>query len=253
MDPKTAQDHEMLRHAIYSRYGRDFQDATEVFDAAAAARWGKAYRWYLRGWLPEDKNAFIVELACGNGKLLHFFKQHGYSNLQGVDISPDQVGLARQVIPDVTQANVLDWLAPRKNHFDLIVALDLIEHFTRDEALRFVDLCFTALKPGGRLILQTPNADSPFGMQHRYNDITHEWAFNANQLTRLMRRAGFESIKARNQGPVPWGYSLVSTFRCMVWLVIRMALQIWSLAETGARLPVLTRVFLISAHRSVAP
>src|SRR5688572_30466665 len=66
MDPKSVNDHEKLRQAIYSRYGRDFQDAADVFDAVAAAQWGKAYRWYLRGWLPERKNASIVELACGN-------------------------------------------------------------------------------------------------------------------------------------------------------------------------------------------
>jgi 2-polyprenyl-3-methyl-5-hydroxy-6-metoxy-1,4-benzoquinol methylase len=242
--------HQHLRQTIYNRYGHDFQDATEVFDAAAAARWGKAYRWYLRGWLPERKDASIVEFACGRGQLLQFFKQHGYSNLQGVDISPDQVALARQVVPNVAQANVLDWLAAREQQFDLMVALDLIEHFTRDEVLQFLDLCFAALKPGGRLILQTPNADSPFGLQHRYNDITHEWAFNDNQLARLLRRAGFLDMESREQGPVPWGYSLTSTSRWILWRVIRAGLQLWNLAETGARLPVLTRVFMISGVRN---
>src|SRR4051794_17756849 len=103
---KGLMSHQHLRQTIYSRYGHDFQDAAEVFDTAAAARWGKAYRWYLRGWLPEHKDASIVELACGYGRLLQFFKQHGYWNLQGVDISPDQVALARQVVPNVAQANV---------------------------------------------------------------------------------------------------------------------------------------------------
>jgi hypothetical protein len=130
-----------------------------------------------------------------------------------------------------------------------VIGLDLIEHLHRDEAVRFLDLCRRALKVGGRLVLQTPNADSPFGMQPRYGDITHEWAFNTNQLTRLMRRARFERIEARGLGPVPWGYSALSTARWFVWSGVRAGLQLWNLAETGARVPVLTRVFLISGLR----
>jgi SAM-dependent methyltransferase len=154
--------------------------------------------------------------------------------------------MARQVLPTVAEANVLDWLVDRGRQFDLIVSLDLIEHFQREEALRFLDLCFAALKPDGRLILQTPNADSPFGLQHLYNDITHEWVYNVNQLTRLLHRAGFAEIEPREQGPVPLGYSLSSTARWIIWWMIRSGLQVWNVVETGARLPVLTRVFLIS-------
>ncbi len=242
--------HARLREAIFASYGRDFQDTSERFDAPAAERWGKAYAWYLRGWLPPRQDAAIADLACGAGRLLHWLKTCGYTNLTGVDISPDQVASARQVVPIVDQADLLDWLAERKALFDCLIGLDIIEHFTREEALRFLELCFGALKPGGRLILQTPNADSPFGLQHRYNDMTHEWAYNMNQLTRLLRRAGFTAIEPREQGPVPWGYSLASTARFVIWRVIRAGLQLWNLAETGARLPVLTRVFLVKADKA---
>lgn len=238
-----------LREAIFASYGRDWQDATEAFDTAAAGRWGRAYACYLRGWLPARREAAIADLACGQGRLLHWLKLRGYTNLSGVDIAPDQVALARQVVPAVDQADVLEWLARHPERFDLLIGLDIVEHFARDEALRFLELCWGALKPGGRLILQTPNADSPFGLQIRYGDITHEWAYNVSQLTRLLRRAGFTAIEPREQGPVPWGYSLVSTARFVIWRVIRAGLQLWNLAETDARLPVLTRVFLIKADK----
>ncbi|GIW56941.1 MAG: hypothetical protein KatS3mg082_3345 [Nitrospiraceae bacterium] len=238
-----------LRASIFASYGRDWQDATEQFDAGAADRWGRAYAWYLRGWLPHARDAAIADLACGQGRLLHWLKSRGYTNLTGVDISPDQVALARQVVPTVEQADVLEWLAQHPDRFDCLIGLDIVEHFTREEALRFLELCYAALKPSGRLILQTPNADSPFDLQIRYGDITHEWAYNVNQLTRLLRRAGFTAIEPREQGPVPWGYSFASTVRFVVWGAIRAGLQIWNLAETGARLPVLTRVFLVKADK----
>ena len=140
---------------------------------------------------PTAKTPRSWSLRVAAGGLLHFLLALGYTDVRGVDISPDQVALARQVTPNVEQADVLAWLEGKKECFDLIVALDLIEHFHKDEVLRFLDLCFAALRPGGKLILQTPNADSPFGMQLRYGDISHEWAFNVNQLVRLLSRAGF--------------------------------------------------------------
>jgi len=238
-----------LRENIYSEYGRDFQDSGDIFDPVAADRWGKAYDWYFRGWLPTDKAAVIGELAPGMGKMLYFLKVRGYTNLSAVDISPDQVRMARQVTDDVALGSALEWLAARKGRFDLLIALDLIEHFTRPEALEFLDLCYAALKPGGRLILQTPNGDSPFGLQHRYNDMTHEWCFNNNLLERLMRRSGFESIEGREMGPPPLGYSLKATARFMIWRVARALIQLVNIAEQGGPEPVLTRIFLMSGVR----
>jgi 2-polyprenyl-3-methyl-5-hydroxy-6-metoxy-1,4-benzoquinol methylase len=240
---------EVVRSAAFTNYGRDFQDISDQFDAIAAARWGKAYRYHLRGWFPKESSANIAELACGNGKLLHLLRELGYTNLHGVDVSADQVASARQVVPTIDHGNALDWLAERGGVFDFLIALDFIEHLRRHEAVRFLDLCLAALRPGGRLVLQTPNADSPFGLGMRYGDLTHEWAFNANQLRRLLKRTGFGCIECRSQGPIPWGYSWRSTLRWFLWLPIQTGLQLWNIAETGTRLPVLTRVFLISGVR----
>jgi len=95
----------------------------------------------------------------------------------------------------------------------LITGFDIVEHFYKDEVLRFLDAAFAALKPGGRLILQTANADGPWGAQHRYGDFTHEVGFNTNSLGRLLRLTGFESVASRECGPPPCGYSIVSSIR----------------------------------------
>lgn len=244
---RMSKDDRKYRDNIYHEYAKNFQDSEKKFDANSAIKWGRAYDWNLRDWLPKNKTLKIGELACGNGKLLHFFKEREYINLSAVDISTSQVEIARQVIPDITLSNALEWLEDRESSFDLLISLDLVEHFNKNEALKFFELCYAGLKSGGRLILQTPNADSPFGLQHRYNDMTHEIAYNSNLITRLLIRAGFSHVECREQGPVPWKYSLSSTVRYIIWRFIRGVLQLWNITETGVKLPVLTRIFFICA------
>jgi SAM-dependent methyltransferase len=238
------------RKRIYEHYASCFQDAGAHFDTAAAERWGRAYDSYLRGWLPPPGTA-ILDLACGGGNLLYFFKSRGHRRLAGVDISPEQIALARQVVPEVEEGNLFVYLETSPADFDLITALDIIEHLHKDEVLRFLDGCYAALRPGGRLILQMPNADTPWGTHLRYGDFTHETCFQPNSISRLLRMCGFSQIETREQGPLPWGYSLKSSLRWLVWQGIRLGLKVYNLAETGdSGSGVFTRVFLASGVKS---
>lgn len=238
------------RQEIYARYATNFQDSPLTFDESGACRWAKAAEYYLHGLLPAEKDAKIVDLACGRGWLLYFFQKKGYKNLKGVDISPEQIEISRQVVSDVEERDVLDFLKQHSEEFSLITAFDLVEHFQKPEALEFLKLCHTSLKPGGRLILHTPNADSPFGMASRYGDFTHEIGFNVNSLLRLMRLTGFTQIEARETGPVPYGYSIASSLRFILWQAIRFLITTWNLVETGGReSKILTRNFLITGTK----
>jgi 2-polyprenyl-3-methyl-5-hydroxy-6-metoxy-1,4-benzoquinol methylase len=245
---KQETDRKTYRQRIYERYARDFQDAPEQFNEADSRKWGKAYRYYLRDWLPKNKAASIVDVACGRGLLLHFFRERGYTALAGVDISPTQTLLATQVIPQVLQEDAIVFLETAHDRFDLVIGLDIIEHFHKPEVLEFLDAANAALKSGGRIVLQLPNAESPWGTMHRYNDFTHETGFTPNALTRLLRLSGFVDVESREVGPVPFGYSAVSTIRFVIWRAVRAGLKIWNLAEIGnTGSGVFTRVFLVSA------
>jgi SAM-dependent methyltransferase len=236
------------RARIYKHYASRFMGSGTVFDVSEADRWGRAYDHHFRGWLPKDKNTSIVDVACGGGNLLHFFKRRGYTNVTGVDISPEQIALARQVVPNVVQGDVLSFLQSRPASFDLITGLDIVEHLFKDDVLTFLDACLAALKPRGRLILQTPNAESPWGSTIRYADFTHEVGFEHNSLTRLLRLCGFDHAESRELGPVMYGAA--SAIRLVVWRAIRMGLKIYNLAETGSTgSGVFTRVFLVAGTK----
>jgi 2-polyprenyl-3-methyl-5-hydroxy-6-metoxy-1,4-benzoquinol methylase len=247
---KSPYGREDYRTRIYESYTRNFHDANGRFDRQTATRWGAAYAHYLRGWLP-PKSAHIADLACGSGGLLFFLRERGYESLAGVDGSAEQVSLARQITDSVVQQDVLEYLANRRDSFDLITGLDIIEHLEKPRVLDFIDACFGALRPGGRLILQTPNADSPWGSMYRYADFTHEICFNPSSLTQLMTLSGFGNIESREMGPIMRGYSLASSLRGIVWQTIRLAFTVWNYAELGhAGSRVFTRVFLISGTKS---
>lgn len=98
----------------------------------AAKRSARQFGARVLPFLLEDPAAPILELGCGQGRFRKFLFESGYPNLIGVDVSPEQVGLARKLVHSapVHQANALDYLAYGES-VDAIVALDLIEHFTK--------------------------------------------------------------------------------------------------------------------------
>jgi 2-polyprenyl-3-methyl-5-hydroxy-6-metoxy-1,4-benzoquinol methylase len=234
----------------YERYATYWQEGMQEVDAASLQKHAKAYRYYLRGWLPRKSEAAIMDVGCGRGILLAFFKTCGYDNVQGIDISPEQVVLARRMAMEVHEGDAIGVLETFRDAFDVLTGLDIIEHFQKPDVIRFLEAAHNALKPGGRLILQTPNADSPWGAMYRHGDFTHEVGFNPNSLSRLLRLTSFTETEARETGPVPWGYSMASTARYVVWKFIRACLLLWNLVEMGtAGTAILTRVFLISARK----
>ncbi len=236
------------RRRIYAVYGSRIGGSGGEFDAAGAGAWGRSYGTYLKGWLPEDRDAAIMDAGCGGGRLLHFLRRRGYRNLVGIDVSPEQVALSRQVIDVVAEADVLDFLSRNPGRFDVVFGLDILEHLTKDEALDFLDRCREVLKPGGRLVLQTPNGESPwFGAVH-HGDFTHEVVFTPGSLRAILEICGFENVEARECGPVAHG--LLSALRTVAWSVVRLGRMAGSLVETGSPgSGVLTRVFLVSAIR----
>lgn len=237
------------RDRIFSSYASRGAASAPTFDAAAADRWGRIYDHYLRGWLPADRSARIADVACGAGGLLRFFQSRGYGQLDGVDVSGEQVTIARAVVPGVVEGDVVEFLKQRPGSFDLVTAFDIIEHLTKDEVFALLDACHTALRPGGRLILQTPNADSPFFGTIRYGDFTHETCFTPHSLGWVLGLCGFRGTESRECGPRPLGVK--AAVRTVLWKSIRAAIRLVNLAETGAAgSGVFTRVFLISGTRT---
>jgi SAM-dependent methyltransferase len=236
------------RSRMYERYATNVQGEAGGFDLQRVIRWGKSYDRYLRNWLPKNKDAAIADVACGSGFLLAYLLEKGYENLAGVDISPEQVELAKRIHPNIVEGDICQFLKSHPESFDLVTAFDIIEHLRKEEALEFLDACYQALRPGGRVIIQTPNADSPWGVMIRYGDFTHEISFSPNSLKGAMRVCNFTDLEAREMGPVPHG--IISLIRWVLWKGLRTFFMGLTMIETSNKgSGVLTPVFITSGIR----
>jgi 2-polyprenyl-3-methyl-5-hydroxy-6-metoxy-1,4-benzoquinol methylase len=161
----------------------------------------------------------ILDIGCGFGSFIDAAKKKGYTNIKGIDTSSEQVAIAHQLgLNEVEQADVFSYLQSCSNQFDTITALDVIEHFTKDEAVSVLRAVFTALKPGGKLIIRTPNADAPLSTVYLYGDFTHELYLNASSAHQLLATCGYVNVaiqKGLTTAPNPikrllqklsWGY-----------------------------------------------
>jgi SAM-dependent methyltransferase len=231
------------RDRVYAHYTSQKMPEALSRTEGEALRWSQGAAHRLRDWLPGSRDAVILDLGCGPGNMLHLLRGQGYRRVTGVDISPEQVRVASSVGFPVVNSDLMGFLAGRSDDTDCIILFDVIEHFTKDELFTFLDACHRALRPGGIFILQTPNAESPWGAMHRYHDITHETGFDPASLDHVLRVAGFGSFQARECGPVVHGVR--SAVRWMIWRLIAAWLAVWNLAETGTRgSGIYTRIFV---------
>lgn len=99
----------------------------------------------------------VLDVGCGNGFTAGQFLERGCT-VTGVDLSESGISIARQAFPAGKFAvlpadeNILQNLNERP--FDLVVSTEVVEHLYAPRP--YVRGCFSALKPGGRLICTTP-------------------------------------------------------------------------------------------------
>lgn len=248
--PGTVNNRHPYRHTIYPTYTGIYSPEAMHPDWSPTTTTADAILARLANWLPGSSDSAILDVACGTGNLLYAVGRAGYKNLHGVDISEEQVSVARRILASVVRADVIDYLHDHPGEFDVITAIDIIEHFDKNEALAFVDALFSALKPGGRLILQTPNATSPFFGSVRHGDFTHEIAFTPQSLEGILQLVGFEGYQAREC--VPYVHGFKSGLRAALWAVLRQGLVLWNYIETGTSGgAVFTRVFMAKVDKPV--
>lgn len=159
---------------------RSAQDRTHIWERIVAP------------WLPVDKAQPVAELACGHGSFLWWIKQQGFKTVTGVDSSKEQMEFARQIGATAEIKDALGWLGEQPaGSQQALVAIDFLEHISKDDVMELLHQANRVLAKGGRFILRYPNGDSPLVGMNLFNDITHVWTYTPNCLDTLARMHGF--------------------------------------------------------------
>ena len=154
----------------------------------------------VRAHLPSTRTGRIVDLGCGYGAFLLWMQSMGYDNMRGIDLSQEQVDLARELGLDCVEVEDLFSALSQEKAVQLVTMFDVIEHLTRSEAITALTSIAEILAPGGTVILRTPNVDAPLGSVLSYGDLTHELHLNKTSVLELFATLPFSSVQVL---PVP--------------------------------------------------
>jgi 2-polyprenyl-3-methyl-5-hydroxy-6-metoxy-1,4-benzoquinol methylase len=100
----------------------------------------------------------FLEAGCGTGEFLRIAREAGW-DVKGIELSPGLCRIARgKVGDDTVHEGAVESAEFPSGSFDCIIALDLVEHIP--EPLEPLHRFYTWLRPGGILVVQTPNAGS---------------------------------------------------------------------------------------------
>lgn len=155
--------------------------------------------------------ARVLDVGCGSGVLLARMQSLGWE-VAGVEVDPGGVAAARARGVTVRQGQLADAKFP-ENHFDAVHSAHVIEHVHDPAAL--LHECFRVLKPGGKLVILTPNTAS-FGHEHfgsawlNLDPPRHLILFNQTTLRRAAEQAGFAIERLDSTVRSAWVYGTLS-------------------------------------------
>lgn len=145
----------------------------------------------------------IADLGCGRGEFLEALRARSLSGI-GCDTNPVMVARCREKGLAVDEADLFAWLRARAvDSLGGVTAYQVVEHLPADALLPFVELAVSRLAPGGRLLLETVNAESVYAMKWFWMDLTHVRPVPAPSLGRLMEACGLRNVTIAHRSPVP--------------------------------------------------
>jgi 2-polyprenyl-3-methyl-5-hydroxy-6-metoxy-1,4-benzoquinol methylase len=142
--------------------------------------------------LPARSRGRMLDIGCGDGSTLDTLAQLGWQ-VEGVDFDPTVVeDVARRGFR--VRLGTLEAQRYPDGTFDALTASHLLEHVREPAA--FLRECHRVLRPGGTLVMLTPNAQSlghrRFGRAWRgLEPPRHLQVFTAHALDRVAEQAGF--------------------------------------------------------------
>ncbi|MCA8421898.1 methyltransferase domain-containing protein [Burkholderia seminalis] len=136
------------------------------------------------------------DLGCGRGEWLELMAETGFSPV-GVDLDADMLEACRERGLPVFQGDAIEFLGRLdSDSHALISAFHVVEHVSFEQVRRIVAEALRVLKPGGLLILETPNPENiVVAGCNFYLDPSHKQPIPPELLSFVGEYAGFARVK----------------------------------------------------------
>jgi SAM-dependent methyltransferase len=158
-----------------------------------------AVRGYQRRYVAVfGTGARVLDLGCGPGVFLDLLREAGRRGV-GLERSPAEAARARARGHEVIEQDALSYLAGQREAFDGAFCAHVIEHLAAPEAVELLRGLHRALRPGGRLVLVTPDVRDLEVLTERFwLDLTHVRPYPIPLLVGLLGQLGFQVVRAGN-------------------------------------------------------
>src|ERR1041384_1823653 len=162
----------------------------------------------------DNPNPRILDVGCGTGANLKMLA--GFGSAEGVDISPQAIDFCRERGLDSVKLGAIEELPYENDSFDLVTALDVVEHLDDDVAgLREMR---RVLRRDGRLLLFVPAFMFLWGVQ---DDVSnHRRRYTLPGLLKAVEAAGF-SVEWSSYANISFFLPVLAVRSVMRWLGLR--------------------------------
>lgn len=138
----------------------------------------------------------VVDLACGDGDFVALLLEQGV-DAWGVDADAKTCADAQAKGLPVICQNVFDYLAEAPAaSVDGVFCAHLVEHLSYPQVIELIQEAARILRPGGRLVLATPDCRSLFShLDMYYLHFGHVSFYHPRLLSFLLEHEGFSNIE----------------------------------------------------------
>jgi O-antigen chain-terminating methyltransferase len=150
----------------------------------------------VKVYLPVLQNAGIdsdiLDVGCGRGEWLQVLRENGFE-ARGIDTNRILVQQCKDSDLDVEEREALSYLRSLPEAgLNVVTAFHFAEHLPLETLVRFLDESARALRPGGLIILETPNPENLLvGSCNFYLDPTHKNPIPIPTMKLLLEARGF--------------------------------------------------------------
>ncbi len=166
------------------------------YDKIVSGKDGIRKAWHLQKFervlaaIPSSqKGKSILDIGCFAGTFLSLLSEADFSTQRGVDILPQQVNYASEHYTTPFRkfqhvAKLADLVAVDER-YDVITLIEVLEHLKTDECREVLLQISRLLKPGGVLVLSTPNYLSPWPVIEWLLNFASEISYEEQHITKF--------------------------------------------------------------------